>query len=224
MKTNSENSTIDTIIQRVKEYQFLRIKIGDDDQIDRFEMIYQNTRAIEELKEIVLSVYLSWNPDTLERVQRLLLMAKIGFEEAYNYGLKLTDDETGRTCQVTIKQMELLRKDKVFELDKLINTLSWLTNSPSQIKQTFKFTEKKGARLDLLKLLEVIHAKNWFHNHDGSLPGIEQFIEAFEQFSGADLKNHATSLSQAKLTQSTTYLKIFHDLLNKATEKLESSN
>lgn len=88
-------------------------------------------------------------------------------------------------CNVYLKKYE-----RLLDLEKCFT-------GPSQKQSRFKLDEKKGNKIDLIRILDAMYELRLFKLEDGLLPNKKQFIEEAGDFFGIDLSNYHADLSQA---------------------------
>lgn len=97
------------------------------------------------------------------------------------------------------------------------------TTTP-KAKPVFKLSEKKGAKTDLIRVLNALYELHLINKTDGQIPTKQEFIETMGEYLGVDLSNYHSNLSQALQNQSLEVnLKIFEDM-KEATQKAHYQN
>jgi hypothetical protein len=111
-----------------------------------------------------------------------------------------------RKCELEIKKLnEVLR-------------LETTTTTPKS-KPVFKLSDKKGAKTDLIRVLNALYELRLFNKTDGQIPTKQEFIETMGEYLGVDLSKYHSNLSQALQNQPLEVnLKVFEDM-KEATQK-----
>lgn len=120
------------------------------------------------------------------------------------------DIETGtpfdRKCELEIKKLNEVLK------------LEAHTTTP-KAKPIFKLSDKKGAKTDLIRVLNALYELRLFNKTDGQIPTKQEFIETIGEYLGVDLSKYHSNLSQALQNQPLEVnLKVFEDM-KEATQK-----
>lgn len=100
------------------------------------------------------------------------------------------------------------------EIDKLqrLFKLEAHTTTP-KAKPVFKLSEKKGAKTDLIRVLNALYELRLFNKTDGQIPTKQEFIETMGEYLGVDLSKYHSSLSQALQNQPLEVnLKVFEEM------------
>lgn len=91
----------------------------------------------------------------------------------------------------------------------------------------FRLTKKKGAKADLLRVLNALYELNFFADKDNNTRKV-QFMKAFGKLINEDFANYDSDLSQAYKAKLEANLEIFDKLKKKATdifnERLDKTN
>ena len=106
------------------------------------------------------------------------------------------------------------------EIDKLqrLFKLETATTTP-KAKPIFKLSDKKGAKTDLIRVLNALYELRLFNKTDGQIPTKQEFIETMGEYLGVDLSKYHSNLSQALQNQPLEVnLKVFEDM-KEATQK-----
>jgi hypothetical protein len=86
-------------------------------------------------------------------------------------------------------------------------------------KPVFKLSEKRGAKIDLIRILNALYELRLIDKTDGQIPTKQEFFETMGEYLGVDLSNYHTNLSQALQNQPLEVnLKVFEDM-KEATKK-----
>ena len=111
-----------------------------------------------------------------------------------------------RKCELEIKKLnEVLR-------------LEAHTTTP-KAKPVFKLSDKKGAKTDLIRVLNALYELRLFNKTDGQIPTKQEFIETMGEYLGVDLSKYHSNLSQALQNQPLEVnLKVFEEM-KEATQK-----
>lgn len=104
-----------------------------------------------------------------------------------------------------------------------IQKLEAHTTTP-KAKPVFKLSEKKGAKTDLIRVLNALYELRLFNKTDGLIPTKQEFIETMGEYLGVDLSKYHTNLSQALQNQPLEVnLKVFEEM-KEATQKAHYQN
>ena len=86
------------------------------------------------------------------------------------------------------------------------------TTTP-KAKPIFKLSDKKGAKIDFIRVLNALYELRFFHKTDGQIPTKQEFIETMGEYLGADLSKYHSNLSQALQNQKLEVnLKVFEEM------------
>ena len=111
-----------------------------------------------------------------------------------------------RKCELEIKKLNEVLK------------LEAHTTAP-KAKPIFKLSDKKGAKTDLIRVLNALYELRLFNKTDGQIPTKQEFIETMGEYLGVDLSKYHSNLSQALQNQPLEVnLKVFEDM-KEATQK-----
>lgn len=111
-----------------------------------------------------------------------------------------------RKCELEIKKLNEVLK------------LEAHTTTP-KAKPVFKLSEKKGAKTDLIRVLNALYELRLFYKTDGQIPTKQEFIETMGEYLGVDLSKYHSNLSQALQNQPLEVnLKVFEEM-KEATQK-----
>ena len=122
------------------------------------------------------------------------------------------------TSTLTDEQLLQIAEIKTYYIQSLISKIENLTTT-QKAKPVFKVSEKKGAKTDLIRVLNALYELRLFNKTDGQIPTKKEFIETMGEYLGVDLSNYHSNLSQALQNQPLEVnLKVFEDM-KKATQK-----
>lgn len=111
-----------------------------------------------------------------------------------------------RKCELEIKKLNEVLK------------LEAHTTTP-KAKPIFKLSEKKGAKTDLIRVLNALYELRLFNKTDGQIPTKQEFMETMGEYLGVDLSKYHSNLSQALQNQPLgVNLKVFEEMKD-ATQK-----
>ena len=111
-----------------------------------------------------------------------------------------------RKCELEIKKLNEVLK------------LEAHTTAP-KAKPIFKLSDKKGAKTDLIRVLNALYELRLFYKTDGQIPTKQEFFETMGEYLGVDLSKYHSNLSQALQNQPLEVnLKVFEDM-KEATQK-----
>jgi len=106
-----------------------------------------------------------------------------------------------RKCELEIKKLNEVLK------------LETHTTTP-KAKPVFKLSDKKGAKTDLIRVLNALYELRLFNKTDGQIPTKQEFIETMGEYLGVDLSNYHSNLSQALQNQPLEVnLKVFQEMI-----------
>lgn len=79
--------------------------------------------------------------------------------------------------------------------------------------QAFKLREKKGTKIDLIRILNAVYELRFFEMADGQIPSKEMFMNQVGDFFGTDLSKYDIDLSQSlNNTSLEANLKVFEEM------------
>lgn len=105
-----------------------------------------------------------------------------------------------RKCELEIKKLNDVLK------------LEAHTTTP-KAKPVFKLSDKKGAKIDLIRVLNALYELRLFNKTDGQIPTKQEFIETMGEYLGVDLSKYHSNLSQALQNQPLEVnLKVFEEM------------
>lgn len=111
-----------------------------------------------------------------------------------------------RKCELEIKKLNEVLK------------LEAHTTTP-KAKPIFKLSDKKGAKTDLIRVLNALYELRLFNKTDGQIPTKQEFMETMGEYLGVDLSKYHSNLSQALQNQPLEVnLKVFEEM-KEATQK-----
>ena len=111
------------------------------------------------------------------------------------------------------------------EINKLNEVLKLEAHTTTpKAKPVFKLSEKKGAKTDLIRVLNALYELRLFNKTDGQIPTKQEFIETMGEYLGVDLSKYHSNLSQALQNQPLEVnLKVFEEM-KEATQKAHYTN
>lgn len=100
------------------------------------------------------------------------------------------------------------------EINKLNAVLKLETHTTTpKAKPVFKLSEKTGAKIDLIRVLNALYELQLFNKADGQIPTKQEFMKTMGEYLGVDLSKYHSNLSQAMQNQSLEVnLKVFEDM------------
>ena len=115
---------------------------------------------------------------------------------------------------------ELSRSEYELEIKKLNEVLKLEAHTTApKAKPIFKLSDKKGAKTDLIRVLNALYELRLFNKTDGQIPTKQEFIETMGEYLGVDLSKYHSNLSQALQNQPLEVnLKVFEEM-KEATQK-----
>ena len=115
---------------------------------------------------------------------------------------------------------ELSRSEYELEIKKLNEVLKLEAHTTvPKAKPIFKLSDKKGAKTDLIRVLNALYELRLFNKTDGQIPTKQEFIETMGEYLGVDLSKYHSNLSQALQNQPLEVnLKVFEEM-KEATKK-----
>lgn len=184
---------------------------------------YQYFTVCNELESYFKEIYLEGNEPLLKRI---LMLLQSGLElwgeiEKNSFFIDLHFDnkeyEHLKTT-LTTEQLLSIAEIKIHYIKSLISQIENLSTTP-KIKPVFKLSEKKGAKTDLIRVLNALYELRMFNKTDGQMPTKKEFIETMGEYLGVDLSKYHANLSQALQNQPLEVnIKVFEDM-KKATQK-----
>lgn len=109
---------------------------------------------------------------------------------------------------------ELSRSEYELEIKKLNEVLKLEAHTTApKAKPIFKLSDKKGAKTDLIRVLNALYELRLFNKTDGQIPTKQEFIETMGEYLGVDLSKYHSNLSQALQNQPLEVnLKVFEEM------------
>ena len=105
-----------------------------------------------------------------------------------------------RKCELEIKKLNEVLK------------LEAHTTTP-KAKPIFKLSDKTGAKIDLIRVLNALYELRLINKTDGQIPTKQEFIETMGEYLGVDLSKYHSNLSQALQNQPLEVnLKVFEEM------------
>lgn len=143
----------------------------------------------------IVKEFLKTLPDVKEQI-KFLIKIKTEFQQNKDGFLVDWGTPFDEQCELEIKKLE-----KIFELEQ---------NSPTQTNQVFKLNEKKGNRMDFIRILNALYELKFIQLPNEQIPSKELFMKKTGYFFGVDLSKYESDLSQAlQKTDLEPNLKIF---------------
>jgi hypothetical protein len=109
------------------------------------------------------------------------------------------------------------------EVDKLQEELD-KTGKNIEVKTIFKLSTKKGAKTDLIRILNALYELRLIQQTDGDYPTKETFMKKTGDFFGVDLTKYDVNLSQTFEGSLETNLKVFEEMKKKYTDEWTKRN
>lgn len=184
---------------------------------------YEYFNVCNELESYFTELYLDSNNLILERILYLLndglkLWNRLK-KESFNINLNFENKEL-KNLETELTDAELLRiaEIKTYYIQNLISKIENLMGT-TKAKPVFKLSDKKGAKTDLIRVLNALYELRLFNKTDGQIPTKQEFIETMGEYLGVDLSKYHSNLSQALQNQPLEVnLKVFEDM-KEATQK-----
>lgn len=88
------------------------------------------------------------------------------------------------------------------EIDRCEYEQSQVKNASTDNKAMFQLSNKKGAKIDLIRILNALYEIRLIEKSNGQIPTKQEFFETMGKYLGVDLSNYHTNLSQAFKNQS----------------------
>ena len=169
------------------------------------ELYFQdNALLLDRILKVLYNGLELWN-----RVKKESFNVRINFENKELEHLKST---------LTDKQLLQIAEIKTYYIQSLISKIENLTTT-QKAKPVFKLTEKNGAKIDLIRVLNALYELRLFNKTDGQIPTKQEFIETMGEYLGVDLSKYHSNLSQALQNQPLEVnLKVFEEM-KEATQK-----
>lgn len=184
---------------------------------------YEYFNVCKELESYFTEIYIEGNTLLLDRILKLL---HSGFElwnglkvENFNIVIRFENKELEHlTTTLTDEELLRLAEIKTHYIKSLISKIENLTGT-TKAKPVFKLSDKKGAKTDLIRVLNALYELRLFNKTDGQIPTKQEFIETMGEYLGVDLSKYHSNLSQALQNQPLEVnLKVFEEM-KKATQK-----
>lgn len=178
---------------------------------------YQYFSVCNELESYFTEIYIEGNTLLFDRILKLL---HSGFEfwnglkvESFYINLNFYNKELEHlTTTLTAEQLLQIAEIKTHYIQSLISKIEELTTTP-KAKPVFKLSEKKGAKTDLIRVLNALYELRLFNKTDGQIPTKQEFIETMGEYLGVDLSKYHSNLSQALQNQPLEVnLKVFEEM------------
>jgi len=135
-------------------------------------------------------------PGTSEKIKYLY---DIYVDHKQNRRVYDDDNNFSKKCELEIEKLK--------ELSKLGNDTIIKPN------KTFQLSDKKGAKIDLIRILNAVYELKLIKKQEGQYPSKEYFMKQTGDFFGVDLSKYDVDLSQALNNSSLeTNLKVFEDM------------
>lgn len=93
-----------------------------------------------------------------------------------------------------------------------------------EVKTVFKLSEKKGAKIDLIRILNALYELRLIGNTNGNYPTKEGFMKKAGEFFGVDLQKYDVNLSQTFNGTLEANLKVFKEMEKKCTDEWTKRN
>jgi len=178
---------------------------------------YEYFNVCNELESYFTELYLDGNNLILERILYLLndglkLWNRMK-EESFNININFENKEL-KNLETELTGAELLRvaEIKTHYIQNLISRIENLTGT-TKAKPIFKLSDKKGAKTDLIRVLNALYELRLFNKTDGQIPTKQEFIETMGEYLGVDLSKYHSNLSQALQNQPLEVnLKVFEEM------------
>jgi hypothetical protein len=178
---------------------------------------YQYFELCNNLESYFTEIYIEGNTLLFDRILKLLysgfeLWDKIK-EESFYLDFKFENKEFEHlTTTLTTEQLLRIAEIKTHYIQSLISKIEKLTTTP-KAKPVFKLSDKKGAKTDLIRVLNALYELRFFNKTDGQIPTKREFIETMGVYLGVDLSKYHSNLSQALQNQPLAVnLKVFEDM------------
>ena len=174
-----------------KEYDKLEAELYPDEEPETenkydFQKVKQHIETFETVKEKIL----------------YLTEIKTDFLQNKPYWDFPFETPFDRKCELEIEM-----------LNKIVGIEAHTTTTP-KAKPVFKLSEKKGAKTDLIRVLNALYELRLFNKTDGLIPTKQEFMETMGEYLGVDLSSYHTNLSQALKNQSIEVnIKVFEDMI-----------
>jgi len=112
-------------------------------------------------------------------------------------------------------ELEIKKLDKILKVEQTVS---------NQAPQLFKLSQRKGAKTDLIRILNAIYELKLIDKADGLTPSKQEFFEALGNFLGTDLSKYHSNLSQAFKNQPVKVNLLIFDEMIKITQNAHSDN
>uniref|UniRef100_UPI004047BA7D hypothetical protein n=1 Tax=Algoriphagus sp. TaxID=1872435 RepID=UPI004047BA7D len=216
--------------------------------LEILNLIWQQNRFIRENKEKPVSSInhlkgLPLMPRELHTLLGFILLWNGGypvdfFSQQENTMYRFIEREflayPDETPEKSFCQKNWVRYKRERQIEEIINNnLSGIkteldSETPQTLKPQFKTSDKKGTRIDLIRIFSALNDLRYVEKLNGQLPTKKDFIEAVGEFLGTDFSTFQQDLSQAfKNGSIESNVEIFEKLKNitiEAKNKSEEKN
>lgn len=213
--------TTKEIVKTIEKLTGLNLEISINDEktaaISSYnpeKINYDYFNICNELESYFTEIYLENNTLLLDKILKLL-----------DYGLKVWNEITENsfyislniehlTTELTKEQLLQVADIKTHYIQSLISKIEKLITTP-KAKPVFKLSDKKGAKIDLIRVLNALYELRLFNKTDEQIPTKQEFIETMGEYLGVDLSKYHTNLSQALQNQPLEVnLKVFEEMID----------
>jgi hypothetical protein len=176
---DNKEYSLDRIVKLLEQE---KVKIPKPVKEQETEYDWQATKA-----------HLDTLPDATAKIAHLI-EKKAKYNQLGGLKLKGWGPDYADNCQTEIKKLEALAK---------------LEQQGQTVKSPFRLSEKKGAKTNLIRLLNALYELHLIELADGQRPTKAQFMQQVGGFLGVDMNRYEQTLSKALEQPLETNLEVF---------------
>jgi hypothetical protein len=209
--------------------------------LEREEQIFDISNADKTefwLDESMLTSTYSFFQDLEKKIKALppnpLIIDKIGrWIDNLNYWIKSkSGGDLSKKTKIFLRYRKQLKK-KLSEVSSDLITnggpgyIHVLPNEPSpvKLKARFELSDKKGAKINLIRILNSVYELQIIQMPNSQIPSKEEFMNIAGEFFGVDLSKYDVNLSQAYNNGTLeSNIAIFEEMKKRYTEEWEKRN
>lgn len=175
------------------------LKGNENESLDEAQSGESIQNLIQSYHFPTLMRYLDTISDNSEKIKLLIVMKSNYLQQDYVIDTgKVSFD---KKCDVEIEKIR-----SIWELEN--------SHGKSNFKSQFMLSNKIGAKIDLIRILNAMVDLHLVQKTNGDYPNKGEFMKICGEFFGTDLTNYHSNLSQALKEQSIEVnLKVFHKMI-----------
>ena len=217
--------TAKEIIKIIEDLTALDVEITTNDDNTEATSTYNPDKisfhyfcVCNELETFFKELYLENNTLIIDRVLSLLYNGLESWNEIkeWNLGFNISfeNEETKHLkTELTPEQLLQVADIKTYYIQGLIYQIEALTTT-TKAKPIFKLSDKKGAKTDLIRILNALYEIRLIEKADGQVPTKKEFFKTMGEYLGVNLSDYHTNLSQSLQNQSLEVnLKVFNEMI-----------